>query len=88
MDAYFVSASALDMVLRPIGHLRRMSTTVHALSSLLLIVLPMILGMVYLLLPSDAGTTFATPRILGVHFLLPYLGGRLLVEGLSWEVGR
>ena len=76
---YFISASALGMVLLSIGHLRGMSTTVHALVGLLLVVLPMIFGMGYLLLPSFAGTTLATPRLPDVHLLLAYLGGGLVV---------
>ena len=82
---YFVSASMLGIVLFQGTQLWGASTTERALIGLLLVVLPMIFGMGYLLLPSFAGTTLATPRIPGIHFVCAYGGGLAFLVGTIFE---
>lgn len=76
---YFVVASALSMVLLQTSRIAGATVYTRALIGLFGAVLPMIFGMAYLLFPSYAGRTLATPSAPKVHFAITYVGAGILV---------
>jgi len=77
----FTVASALGMVGLQATYLLDWPIRAIGLFGLLGAVLPMTFGMAYLLLPAYVGTTLATPRLPGVHFVVSYAGAAVLVTG-------
>jgi hypothetical protein len=67
------------MVSLQLGRLFGASVYTRAIIGIFGAVLPMIFGMAYLLLPSYAGQTLATPSVPGVHFVFAYVGVSVLV---------
>lgn len=76
---YFAVASALSMVLLQVSRLLGATVYTRALIGLFGAVLPMIFGMAYLLLPSYAGRTLATPSAPVIHLVVAYVGTGILV---------
>lgn len=67
------------MVLLQTSRLFGATVYTRAIIGLFGAVLPMIFGMAYLLLPSYAGQTLATPSAPGFHFVFAYVGAAILV---------
>lgn len=81
---YFAIASAISMVGLQVGQLLDGTLRVRAIIGLFGVVLPMIFGMGYLLLPAYAGETLKTPRLPGLQFAAVYLGsGLFLADALG-----
>lgn len=78
----FVIASALSMIALQVSFLLDVPVRILGLIGLFAVVLPMVFGMGYLLLPPYFGQTLSTPRLPGIHLILTYTAIWFLLRGV------